>query len=113
MGDTVNGSSSIESNDSRYIVIDDSFSATSGYAPAEEREDNWVATEIQRPTAALRRKKLNGEAASLSNNTKTKSVAPQICRQTITHTNVPDKQFLVQFDTLYKQMNGKKKINAW
>ena len=68
-----------------------------------------MAAKIQRPTAALRRKKLNGEASSLSNNTKTKSVEPQTCRQNIMDTNVPDTQFLIQFDTLYKRMNSKLK----
>ena len=68
-----------------------------------------MAAKTQRPTAALRRKKLYGEAVSLLNNTDTKSVAPRICRQNITDTNVPDKQFLIQFDTLYKRMKRRVK----
>ena len=108
MGDTVNGSSSIESNKSSYIATDDSFSAAGGDALAEESDDSWEATKTKRPTAALGRKKLTGEAANLSNNKKTKSVAPQVCRQDITDTNMPDKQFLIQFDTLYEKMQGNK-----
>ena len=85
------------------------FSAAGGDASAEESDDRWKATKTQHPTITLRRKKLNGKAARLSNNTKTKSVVPHVCCQDITDTNVPDKQFLIQFDTLYKQMNGKLK----
>ena len=109
MGDTINESSSIKSNDSHLLPTDESFPAYDSDAKAEESDDNWVATKVQRPTAALRRKKLYGEAVSLSNNTDTKSVAPRICRQNITDTNVPDKQFLIQFDTLYKRMKSKVK----
>ena len=91
------------------MLTDESFSAYDGDAPAEESENDWVAAKTQRPTATLRRKKLYGEAASLSNNAETKSVAPRICRQNIIDTNVPDKQFLIQFNTLDNRMKSKVK----
>ena len=109
MGDTVNGSSSIESNNSHFLPTDESFNAYHSVAEDEWDDDDWVAKKVQRPTAALRRKKLYGDAASLSNSTDTKSVAPQICHQNITDTSVPNKQFLIQFDRMYKRMTHRVK----
>ena len=97
------------SNSSDFFAIDEDFPAAGGDASSGDSEDNWEAMKSQRPTAALRRKRLTGEAAGLSHDTKTRFIAPEIDRQDITGTNMPDKQFLIQFDTLYEMMHGKQK----
>ena len=61
----------------------------------------------QRPTAALGRKRLTGEATGLLHDTTTRSIAPEVDRQDIAGTNMPDEQFLIQFDTVYKTIHGK------
>ena len=111
MGDSVCRSSSIDSNKSVLLPTDESFPSASDDASLEDSNDDWVAMKTRRPTAALRRNQLTGEAAGLSHVGTTRSVAPEDDRQDITNTNtsIADEQFLRQFDPLYETMHGKNK----
>ena len=85
------------------LASDEDFLSASGDASSEDTEDHWVAMKSHRPTVALKRKRLAGEAEGISHDATTRSVAPENDRQDITGTNtgITDKQFLIKFDTLY------------
>ena len=65
----MNGSSNIDSINSAYLAIDESFSTTGGNASREDNEMGWEAIKTQRLTAVLRRKRLTGKTVGLSNDT--------------------------------------------
>ena len=77
-------------------------------------DDDWEDMKTQLPIAALRRKRLTSEKVGLSHVTATRSVAPEDDRQDITNKNtgITEEQFLIQFDTLYETMHGKKTVEC-
>ena len=111
MGDSVCRSSSIDSNKSVVCPTDESFPSASDNAASKDSNDNWVAMKTRYPIAALRRNQLTGEVGGLLHVDRTISVAPDDDCKDITNTNtgITDKQFLRQFDLLYKMVHGKNK----